>query len=66
MQNIKNSYTGRNIYALSESQVATKALDNFQKNSKLFWECHQFMTKLAEHITIQLVWLPGHLGIDVN
>jgi hypothetical protein len=65
MQNIKKGYTGRKIYALSESQAATKALDNFQINSKLIWECHQSMTKLAERNTIQLVWLPGHLRIDV-
>jgi hypothetical protein len=65
MQNLKKGYTGRNIYALSESKVATKALDNFQINSKLIWKCHQSMTKLAERNTIQLVWLPGHLGFDV-
>jgi hypothetical protein len=65
-QNIKIGYTGRNLYTLSDSQAATKALANFQINSKLIWESHQSMTKLAGHYTIQLVWLPGHLGIDVK
>jgi hypothetical protein len=48
MQSIKKGYTDRNVYALSESQAATKALHYFQINSKLIRECHQSMKKLAE------------------
>jgi hypothetical protein len=59
-------YTGRNLYTLSDSQVVTKARANFQINSKLVLESHQTMAKLAGRNTTQLVWLPGHLGIDVH
>jgi hypothetical protein len=29
-------------------------------------ECHQSLVKLAEHNRIQLVWVPGHMGIAGN
>jgi hypothetical protein len=32
MNNIEKYYADRNIYTLSDSQVAIKALDNFQLN----------------------------------
>jgi hypothetical protein len=33
--------TGWNIYILSDSHVAIKALNSFHINSKLVWDCHQ-------------------------
>jgi ribonuclease HI len=66
MENIEKGYTGRNCYILSDSQAAIKALDSFQINSKLFWDSQQSLVKLAEHNRIQLVWVPGHMGIDGN
>jgi ribonuclease HI len=66
MENIENGYTGRNICILSDSQAAIKALDSYQINSKLVWDCHQSLAKLAEHNRIQLVLVPGHMGIDGN
>jgi hypothetical protein len=39
MENIEKGYTGRNIYILSDSQTAIKALDSFQINSKSVWDC---------------------------
>jgi ribonuclease HI len=65
-ENIEKGYIGRNIYILSDSQAAITALDSFQINSKLDWDCHQSLVKLAEHDRIQLVWVPGHMGIDGN
>ena len=62
----ENSYTGRNIYIPSDSQAASKALYNFQINSKLVLDCHQSPVKLAEHNRIQLVWVPGNKGTDRN
>jgi len=35
IETIERSYMRRNIYILSNSQTAIKALDNFQLNSKL-------------------------------
>jgi ribonuclease HI len=66
MENIEKGYTGRNFYILSDSQAAIKALDSFQINSKLVWDCHQSLVKLAEHNRIQPVWVPRHIGIDEN
>jgi hypothetical protein len=37
-----------------------------QINSKLIWECNQFVMKLAEQNGIQLVWVAGHTGFDGN
>jgi ribonuclease HI len=66
MENIEKGYRGRNIYILSDSQTAIKALNNFQINSKLVWDCHQSLVRLAEHNTVQLIWVLGHMRIDGN
>jgi len=66
MEKIENGYTGKNIYILSDSQAAIKFLDSFQINSKLVWDCHQLLVKLAECDRIQLVWLLRHVAIDGN
>jgi hypothetical protein len=66
MENIEKGYTGRNICILSDSQAAIKALDSYPMNSKLVWDCHQSLVKLAEHNRIQLVWVLGHMGVDRN
>ena len=55
MENIEKGYTGRNMYFLSDIQI----------NFKLVWHCHQSLVKLAEH-KFQLVWVPGHMGINGN
>ena len=51
---------------ISKSQVAIKALESFWINSKLVWDCHYFLVKLAENNRIQLVRVPEHMGIGVN
>jgi ribonuclease HI len=66
MENIDKGYKGNIIYILSDSQAAIKALNNFQINSKLVWDCHQSLMRLAEHNRVQLIWVPGHMGIDGN
>jgi ribonuclease HI len=66
MDNIEKSYMGKNIYILSYSQAAVKALDSFNINSKLVWDCHQCLMKLKENNRIQLVWVPGHTEINRN
>jgi hypothetical protein len=48
LENIEKGYTGRNIYILSNREAAIKALDSFQKNSKLVWNCHQSLVKMAK------------------
>lgn len=62
MENMEKGNTGRSICILSGSQVAIKALDIFQLKSKLVWDCHHLLMRLAEHNRIQLVWVLGHMG----
>jgi hypothetical protein len=39
-ENIDRNYKNRNIYILSDSQAAIKALEKHQITSKLVWDCH--------------------------
>ena len=66
MENLDRNYRNRNIYILSDSQAALKALDKHQINSKLVWDCHQTLMELAKHNRVQLIWVPGHEGIAGN
>jgi len=50
----------------SEEEDNTMVMLWININSKLVWECHQSLVKLVEHNRIQLVWVPGHNGIDGN
>jgi hypothetical protein len=45
VENKEKGYRGMN------SQAAIKVLVSFQIYSKLVWDCHQSLVKLAEHIT---------------
>jgi ribonuclease HI len=64
--NLNSNYTNRNIYILSKSQAAIRARGKHQITSKLVWDCHQSLTKLARHNRLQLIWVPGHEGIVGN
>jgi ribonuclease HI len=66
MENLDRNYRHRNIYILSDSQAALKALDKHQINSKLVWDCHQTLMELAKHNRVQLIWVLGHEGIAGN
>jgi ribonuclease HI len=33
---------------------------------KFVWECYQSLEKMAEENRSKLVWVPGHMEIDVN
>jgi hypothetical protein len=41
VENLDRDYKNRNIYILSDSQAAIKALGQHQITSKLVWDCHQ-------------------------
>jgi ribonuclease HI len=66
VENIERNYKNRNIYILSDSQAAIKALGKHQITSKLVWDCHQSLIQLAEHNRVHLIWVPGHEGIVGN
>jgi hypothetical protein len=60
VENLERNYKNRNIYILSDSQAAIKALGKHQITSKLVWDCHQSLVQLAKHNSVQLIWVPGH------
>jgi ribonuclease HI len=66
VENLDRNYRNRNISIPLDSQATIEALDNYQINSKLVWDCHQDLVKLAEHNRVQLIWVPGHEGIEGN
>jgi hypothetical protein len=49
IENLGRDYKNRNIYILSDSQAATKALFKYQLTSKLVWDFHQSLIQLARH-----------------
>jgi hypothetical protein len=65
-ENLDRNYRNRNIYILSDSQASIKALDSYQINSKLVWDCHQPLVQLAKYNRVQLIWVPGHEDIVGN
>jgi hypothetical protein len=66
IENLDRNYTNGNIYILSDSQAAIKALGNHQITSKLVWDCHQSLIQLARHKKVQLILVPSHEGIAGN
>jgi hypothetical protein len=57
MVNTEKGYKRRNIYILSDSQVAIQVLINFYINSKLGYDCHQSPVKLTEYDRVQPIWV---------
>jgi ribonuclease HI len=64
IKNINRGYKNRNIFILSDSQDAIKALDKHCINSMFVLDCHQSLTELAEHNRVQAIWVPGQRGIE--
>jgi ribonuclease HI len=65
-ENLDKNYKNRNIYILSNSQAAIKALGKYKITSKLVWDRHQSLIKLTKHNGVQLIWVPGHESIADN
>jgi len=43
-----------------------KPLSNIHVNSKLLWNCHDSVVKVAENNRVELIWVLGHMGCDGN
>jgi hypothetical protein len=54
MENTEKGYKGRNIYILMVKQPS-RGLITSRFNSKLVWDCHQSLVRLAEHNRVQLI-----------
>jgi ribonuclease HI len=63
---IKNDITGANIYIMSDSQAALKALSRPTQVSQIVGECRNSLQALALQNNLTLMWVPGHQGIDGN
>jgi hypothetical protein len=48
-ENLDMGYRCRNIYILSDSQAAIKALGKYQITANLVWYCHQSLIQLARY-----------------
>jgi dihydrofolate reductase len=66
VENLDRNYKNRNIYILSDTQTAIKALGKYQITSKLVWDCHRSLVQLAKHNRVQLIWVSGHESIVGN
>jgi ribonuclease HI len=60
------NYRNRNIYILSDSLAAIKALGKYQITSKLVCDCRRSLVQVAKHNRVQLIWVPGHESIVGN
>jgi ribonuclease HI len=67
-ENIKRGFHNRNIYILSDSQAAIKALDSCKivRSRRLVWDCFQSLMTLAVRNKVYLMWVLGHKGIYGN
>jgi hypothetical protein len=61
MKNINMPYN-MNIYILSDTGAVLRALDSFQINSQLVWDCLRSHMILAQHNRVQLIWVPEYKG----
>ena len=64
--NIEMNTANRNIYILSDSQAALKALDSCRVDSRLVLDCIRALNKLGRLNRVVLVWVPGHVGVMGN
>ena len=65
-ENLRRRYQEKQIFILSDSQAALKALLSHVITSKLVWECLQLLNTLGNQNKVTLVWVPGHKGIEGN
>ncbi|XP_039298083.1 uncharacterized protein LOC120354713 [Nilaparvata lugens] len=63
---IARRYCDKHIVILSDCQAALKALNSNEIKSKLVWENHKMLSRLATLNSVHLGWVPGHVGIGCN
>ncbi|XP_036344628.1 uncharacterized protein LOC118753862 [Rhagoletis pomonella] len=56
----------QHIVICSDSQAALKAISSCEIKSRVVWECVARLNILGENKALQLVWVPGHKGIQGN
>ena len=63
---LRRNYRHANICIFSDSQAALKALKSASCTSKLVWNCIQLLQQAARNSKVNLLWVPGHCGIEGN
>jgi ribonuclease HI len=58
--------SNRDIKICSDSQASLKALAAPVVKSKQIYGCQAALQALAEHQQVELIWVPGHRGIEGN
>ncbi|XP_028161440.1 uncharacterized protein LOC114353581 [Ostrinia furnacalis] len=66
VRNIEQAHKKRDIYILSDSQAALKAIASVRVGSRLVLEAILALNKLGRHNRVTLMWVPGHTGIEGN
>lgn len=54
------------IYTVSDSPVALKALGFYTCASTMMYYCKQALTQMATYNKVNLMWAPGPKGIELN
>ncbi|KAL0820148.1 hypothetical protein ABMA28_005307 [Loxostege sticticalis] len=66
LKNVETSPKKRNIYILSDSQAALKALASVRVESKLVLNAIHALNRLGKFNKVTLMWVPGHTGVEGN
>ncbi|KAJ8925317.1 hypothetical protein NQ315_009147 [Exocentrus adspersus] len=64
-EDVKNC-TEERIFICSDSQAALRAISSPRTRSMLVQECGDALESLARQEEVELVWVPGHMGIPRN
>jgi ribonuclease HI len=63
---LKEGFSGRRIHICSDSKAALLAISSCRFDSRLTLECRELIQRLAESNSVNLLWVPGHSGVNGN
>ncbi|XP_054266992.1 uncharacterized protein LOC128989149 [Macrosteles quadrilineatus] len=65
-ENLRLGFRDINISIFTDSQAALKALDSYEFNPKVVWDCLSAVCDLGRRNKVTLCWVPGHSEIEGN
>jgi ribonuclease HI len=63
---IRHTGDRNEVYIVSDSQAAIKALSSTNITSNTVWECLRALRRLARQRKVHITWIPGHRGHEGN